>query len=251
VKNKARALLAGAAAAAMIGAAAQGCGNTGSVASPGNPMVFDIAGNDGRVVVAFGDSISEGIDSTDGTGYRDDLERRFANEGRGEIRVLNEGIAGSFSSAGVERIDAVLRRDRPAALILLYGTNDELHSLPQAIYAREVIIPTSENLRRIIEACRENRTLVVLSTIPPVCGPGRTRQRANIASMNEKIRQIGVELSSDDFGVMLADPWDAFMAYAPPDGCALINLEHGNHPNDAGYAVLAEIYHNQLRNVAW
>jgi len=247
VKQTALALLA----AAVLGSAAAGCGTSGTSADPDNPMLLDIAGNDRRVVVAFGDSISTGIDSTDGSGYRDDLERRFANGGRSGIRVIDEGIPGSYSSAGVDRITEVLRRDRPAALILLYGTNDELHSLPQAVYEREVVVPTSENLRRIIEACRENRTLVVLSTIPPVCGPARTRQRANIASMNEKIRQIGVELSTRDFGVALADPWDAFLAYAPPDGCALINLEHGNHPNDAGYAVLADTYYDRLSTLAW
>jgi lysophospholipase L1-like esterase len=247
VRRIARGLLAAAALAAL----AAGCRGSDSSASPDSPTLFDIGSNDPSVVVAFGDSISAGVDSYDGTGYRDDLERRFANDGRPGVRVLDEGIGGSESSAGVERIVEVLRRDRPAALVLLYGTNDELRNLPQAIYLREVVATTSENLRRIIDACRANRTLVVLSTIPPVCGPARARQRANIASMNEKIRQIGRELSALDLGVMLADPWNAFLAKAPPDGCALISPERGNHPNDAGYALLADVYYEQLRNVAW
>ncbi len=247
MKRHARGLLA----AAAIVATAAGCGTTGTTAAPDNPMPFDIGTNDPTVVVAFGDSISEGVDSTDGTGYRDDLERRFANAGRPDIRVLNEGIGGSVSGDGAARIADVLSRDRPAALVLLYGTNDELRGLPQAVFEREVVTPTSENLRRIIDACRANRTLVVLSTIPPVCGPARTRQRANIVTMNEKIRQIGRELGASDLGVMLADPWTAFLSLAPPDGCALISTNNNNHPNDAGYAVLADLYHEQLRTAAW
>lgn len=213
------------------------------------PTTIDIGDNDPDTIVAFGDSISYGTDSSDGTGYRDDLELLFANDERPGIRVLNEGEPGSFSEDGVDRIDAVLRTDRPAVLILLYGTNDEAEGLPQSLFS-QAASTTSDNLRQIIAAGRANNTIVVLSTLPPVCGHAREAQRANIIAMNEKIRALGAELADEDAGVILADPWTKFLEKAPSDGCALIG-DSGNHPTDLGYSFLAETYFNALENVAW
>jgi lysophospholipase L1-like esterase len=211
------------------------------------PPLLNIGSNDPNTLVAFGDSISDGFYSVNGKGYRDDLERLLRTSGRPKARVRDEADSGTFSSDGVERIHEVLRRDRPAVLILLYGTNDEHASLPRA--AR--IATTSENLRTIIAAARANRTIVVLSTLPPVCLESRDFQEANIVEMNARIRVIGAELHAGDPGVLLADPWLAFMLQAPPDGCGLINLDSGNHPNEQGYGVLARTYFDALSSVRW
>jgi len=214
------------------------------------PTEHDIGGNDPNVVVAFGDSISDGYDSYNGMGYRDDLEYLFAADGRSGIRVLDEGEPGTYSYQGVERINGVLARDRPAVLILLYGTNDEHSSLPKSVFSR-VVSTTSDNLRQIVYSARANQTIVVLSTLPPVCGPARELQRNNIIAMNVEIRRLGAELRAADDGVYLADAWEAFLSAAPPDGCSLINPDPGNHPNEAGYAVLARTYYNALGDARW
>jgi len=222
----------------------------GGCPSNSSETTFDIGGNNPNAVVAFGDSISDGYDSYNGMGYRDDLERLFAADGRSGIRVLDEGEPGTYSGQGVERINQVLARDRPAVLILLYGTNDEHASLPMSVLSR-VMSTTSENLRQIVNAARANQTIVVLSTIPPVCTPEREFQRNNIIAMNEEIRRLGAELRASDDGVFLADAWEAFISVGSPDGCSLINMDHGNHPNEAGYAVLARTYYNALADARW
>ena len=38
---------------------------------------------------------------------------------------------------------------------------------------------------------------------------------------------------------------------APPDGCGLIKKDPGNHPNEAGYAVLAKTYYQALGDARW
>lgn len=238
------------AAAALAGLLAAGCGSGGPKIVE-DPMPFSIGENSPGIIVAFGDSISDGVDSTDGTGYRDDLERYFDRAGRAYVRVVNEGIPGSYTVDGDARIEAVLERDQPAAIIVLYGTNDELKNLPRAAYEREIILPTSEYLRRIALTARANGTLVVLSTIPPVCGEGRANQRQNIVLMNEKIRSLAAELGARDFGVRFADAWNAFLSRGGSDGCSLIEMSHGNHPNDRGYALLAEVYYDALRDLTW
>lgn len=215
-----------------------------------NATTYDIGSNDPNVIVAFGDSISAGEGSTDGQGYRELLGNLFAADGRTAIRVLDEGRPGTLSDTGVDRIDKVLRRDRPAVLILLLGTNDELEGVPrQQLF--NFTGTTSGNLRQIITTARANKTLVVLSTIPPVCTESRQGQRANIVLMNEMIQALAVELQAQDNGIFLANAWDAFLTTSPPDGCGLINPDRGNHPNDGGYAVLAQIYYDALIDARW
>lgn len=234
------------AACALLLVAAAACGGSGS--SESSPIKFDIGSNNPGIVVAFGDSISDGYDSENGMGYRDDLESLFAGDGRNYIRVLDEGEPGTVSEDGAERIDAVLARDRPAALVLLYGTNDEFLSLPKLIESPGT---TSGNLRQIIHAARANKTIVAVSTIPPVCGNGRQFQRNNIIAMNARIRDMVRGMQAVDDGIFLADAWDAFLRKAPPDGCSLIKMPRGNHPTEAGYAVLAETYFDALFYARW
>jgi acyl-CoA thioesterase-1 len=215
-----------------------------------NAATYDIGGNDPNAVVAFGDSISAGEGSSNGLGYRGLLKNLFAADGRAEIRVIDEGLPGAFSDSGVRHIGTVLQQHRPAVLVLLLGSNDELTGEPQHAFFG-FAGTTSGNLRQIVTAARANNTLVVLSTIPPVCTEGRRAQRENIALMNEKILALAAELQAQDNGIFLADAWDAFLTTGPPDGCGLINLDRGNHPNDAGYAVLAQTYYDSLRDARW
>ena len=215
-----------------------------------NKTHYDIGANDPQRIVAFGDSISAGEGSSDGNGYRSLLEGLFAADGRGGMQVLNEGDPGALSDSGVRHVDTVLQRDRPAVMITLLGTNDELLGMPRKQFAA-FAGTTSGNLREIVLAARANKTLVVLSTIPPVCTESRQAQRNNIALENEKIVALAAELQAQDNGVFLADAWGAFLKASPPDGCGLINMERGNHPNDAGYAVLAQTYYDALGDARW
>ena len=208
---------------------------------------YDIGSNDPNTVVALGDSITVGESSSDGLGYREILKNLFAADGRTGIQIFNEGRPGALSDSGVKRIDRILQQYRPAVLIVLFGTNDELLGVPRQV-TFAFAGTTSGNLRQIVTAARANKTLVVLSTIPPVCG--REGQLSNIVLMNDVIRQLAVEFKDDD-GVFLADAWDAFVKTSPPDGCALINRDRGNHPNDAGYAVLAQTYYDALGDGRW
>jgi lysophospholipase L1-like esterase len=228
--------------------AAPGCIN-GPITDPGSPVFFDISGNDQKIVVSFGGSIAAGEGSPTGAGYREDLQQLFILAGRPGLRVLDESLPKTTSTEGAGRIAEVLRRDRPAALVLLYGENDDAVGLPAGA-------PTTQRddtvaaLRTIILAARSSRTLVAISTLPPVCGDGRMAQRGRTAELNEKISALARELSAGDLGVVLVDAWRDFVAAAPPDGCRLIG-ESGDRPNVDGYRVLAASFAAGLKPIAW
>ncbi len=87
---------------------------------------------DAHAVVAFGDSITDGTNSTPGANHRwpDVLARRLAAAGS-PMAVLNEGIAGNRVLSDRMGVDALARFDRDvlsqphaATVILMMGIND-------------------------------------------------------------------------------------------------------------------------------
>ena len=79
------------------------------------PATLATGGNHPRTYMAFGDSISWGDGSNDGSGYRSYLEANLATYWGGSHGVPNEGVPGTRSNKGESRIGTSLRRVRPAA----------------------------------------------------------------------------------------------------------------------------------------
>lgn len=227
---------------------AAGC-TTGSLTDPESPVFFDIGGNDQKVIVSFGAGIAAGEGSPGGVAYLEILRQLLFASGRPAVRILDESVPGTTSTEGSGRIGAVLARDRPAVLLLLYGENDEAIGLPAGAPATQRE-DTMAALRATIAAARANRTLVVVSTLPPVCGDSRSIQRDRTAALNEQIRGLVLEMAAGDLGVVLVDAWRDFLAAAPPDGCALIGSS-GERPDADGYATLVATWAGGLKNIAW
>lgn len=118
--------------------------------------------DDRPVIVAFGDSLTAGFGVSAGKSYPDFLQRKLDERGY-SYRVVNEGVSGDTSSAGLVRVDSVIAH-RPVAVIVSFGGNDGLRGLP--VEAME------ENLRRIITRLRQAGAKVVLGgmTLPPNYG---------------------------------------------------------------------------------
>jgi acyl-CoA thioesterase-1 len=119
--------------------------------------------DDGRpVIVAFGDSRTAGYGVEPGKSFPDFLQRKLDEQGY-SYRVVNEGISGDTSSAGLLRVDTVIAH-HPAIVIVSFGGNDGLRGLP--VEAME------ENLREIITRLQQAGAKVVLAglTLPPNYG---------------------------------------------------------------------------------
>jgi len=104
------------------------------------------------VILAFGDSLTAGTGAGDAESYPALLARL---SGR---KVVNAGVPGEVSAAGVLRLPEMLARERPALLILCHGGNDLLARQSQQLI--------SDNLRVMIRAAGEHGVPVLLVAVP-------------------------------------------------------------------------------------
>lgn len=192
------------------------------------PVTLPIGGNVPNTYLAFGDSITVGEGAVSTDGYRDVLEMLLAQNLGGRHRVIGDGISGTTSERGADRIETSLRRNRPAYLLILYGTND-WNKAPCKTVGPPCF--TIDDLRIIIQAAKAVRTLPVLSTIIPA-NPSESLPERNqwVAGTNELIKALARQE-----GAALADSYGAFVKAGD-----LTKLFAGPvHPNDAGYQLLA------------
>jgi lysophospholipase L1-like esterase len=196
------------------------------------PVTLPIGTNRPNVFMAFGDSITFGDGSNDGSGYRSYLEADLRSYWGGSPSVRNEGQSATRSNAGAGRIGGSLSRSRPAYTLILYGTNDW-----NDIACRDDRFPcyTIDSLRRMVQEARGWQSHPVLGTIIPV-NPAFADRDASarndwVRRMNEQIRAL-----AQAERVAVADVHAAYLRQAslPPLYTDFL------HPNEQGYALMAQ-----------
>jgi lysophospholipase L1-like esterase len=208
-----------------------------------------------RVVVTMGDSITEGFGSTvnEFRGWSDRLAERLAeNRATREWSVVNAGINSNRLLHNGPGTGALARLDRDvlgvpgiAAIILLEGINDIGYSStvpPEAITARDIIAA----YRQVIQRAHSHGIAVIGATILPYEDahyyvPAGEQMRQ---SVNEWIRSGGAFDGVIDFDAVMRDP--AHPTQVNP------SLQRGDHlhPNDTGYATMANAVDLKLFSLA-
>ncbi len=204
-----------------------------------------------RAVVAFGDSITEGFNSTTDANARwpDVLARRLlAKPVTRQVSVLNEAISGNRVLNDVIGPNAQKRLDRDALsqgglayVILLEGTNDMGFSqLPAGIFGPGVSLANVSadaiiaGYKQIILRVHQAGAKIYGATVLPFAGAfyydaGVEPKRA---ALNAFIRTSGAFDGVIDFDAVTRDPSQPTrMLPAYDSGDHL-------HPNDAGYAAM-------------
>lgn len=203
-----------------------------------------------RVVVALGDSITDGAASTPGLDHRwtDYLARRMAGNG---IAVLNAGISGGrvlrdrMGSNALARFDRdVLSQPQLDTVIVLMGINDiSWHGTPFApdeapVGAAELIA----GYRQLITRAKARGVRIVAGTLTPfegalpdtpLNGYYTTAKEGVRQTVNRWIREGNEFDAIIDFDALLRDPGHPtrfLPAYDSGDHL---------HPGDAGYEAMA------------
>jgi lysophospholipase L1-like esterase len=195
------------------------------------PLTLPIGRNRPHVYMAFGDSLTEGDGSRGRRGYRDTLSRALRDRwGRAEVVI--EGVGGTRSDDGADRIQASLDAVRPAYTLIMYGTNDWNSFSCRHVWS----CYTLDKVRSMIRQTRAAGSLPVVATLPPV-NPAYTDRLAE--DRNGWIVETNLELRPlvRAEGGVVADVHAAMMAEAGGDLPGIFS-DHV-HPNDRGYEAIA------------
>ncbi len=197
------------------------------------PLRLPIGDNQPEIYVAFGDSLTSGVGSATGGGYRAPLQALLgAYFGQGI--VVNSGRDGTFSTTGAARIPGVMSRERPAYTLVFYGTNDWNDQRCQTRPPAECY--TIDNLRIIVDYVKRVSSNPVLATLPPTNPALAPRERTEWnAQMNTLIKSL-----AQSEGAILADLFAAFPTANPSDLPRYFSDDV--HPNDQGYLLIAQAF---------
>ena len=177
----------------------------------GDPQLPPLA--DDALVLAFGDSLTRGTGAKDSESYPAVLASETG------LTIVNAGIPGEESDAGLARLPALLAKEQPDLVILGHGGNDLLRK-------RDLNL-TEANLRQMIELAQASGASVILLGVPkPGLFIGTHPLYLELAESQ------GIPVEDEALADILSDP----------------NLKSDAiHPNAAGYAELAAAIHALLR----
>jgi acyl-CoA thioesterase I len=155
--------------------------------------------------VAFGDSLTEGYGATEGHNYPALLGQRLG------VTISNFGKSGETTSDALKRVDEIARL-QPRVVLLCFGGNDSLNGEPAS--------RTFGNLAQIIDRLHGEGSFVVLIGI-------------RSASLRDKNATHFSKLARDKNVLYVPDMLKG-LALKP------VYMADAIHPNDAGYARIAE-----------
>mgnify|MGYP001222886883 CR=1 FL=1 len=166
------------------------------------------------VVLAFGDSLTHGNGAPEGQAYPEVLA------GLLQRTVINAGVPGEISEAGLRRLPQVLDEYRPQLVILCHGGNDFLQRLDRT--------RTAANLAAMVELTRASGADVILLGVPEfgfVLKPP--------ALYRETAKRFAIPYEGEIVSDLLADR----------------DFKSDTiHPNAAGYRRMAEAVFNVIRD---
>lgn len=180
----------------------------------------DVGDNDKDLVICVGDSITQGY-RCDGAPYPSQLAAMTGKT------VRNMGVAGQQAGAGASRISSQLGC-KPGYVCILYGANDAIREGGSSANS------VKESLRSIIVACKNNKSIPIVATTPPMVR-GHSLYDGGARAINEAIRALAKEE-----GVKLVDLYREF-----GDGEGYLGGD-GLHPNAAGAKLIAKCFAEKI-----
>jgi len=179
----------------------------------------DFGPNNPNLYVALGNSI------TAGTGLAN-VNDRYSNKLAGMLSktVINAGYPGACSSTILDACYNILDDNQPGYMLILCGVNDLIMG-----YGEE---GAAINIRIMVQACQDNKTIPVVATLTPVCY-GHKIWISSVDRLNVLIHQL-----CSDLDVALVDLNAAF------DNDTVYMQSDGLHPNETGHSLMALTFYD-------
>ncbi|HLP96938.1 MAG TPA: arylesterase [Sideroxyarcus sp.] len=177
----------------------------------------------GSTVLALGDSLTAGAGVTPVEAWPNLLAAKTG------WRVINGGVNGDTSEAGLRRLPALLEEHKPVLVLVTLGGNDMLRRLPQQ--------ETVANLGKITALVKVHGGKPVLLATPNPSLMGAVFQNLSAADFYREVAEAQqVPLIEDAIAEIISDP-----------------LLKGDqiHPNAAGHALLAEKIFAELQSIGY
>ena len=196
-----------------------GCGSGDDKLENKNPGLNDL-----NVVVAFGDSITQGSECAC-VPYPARLSGLI-----GKI-VYNTGVGGSTATGNIGRTQEAIDKYHPAFMCILYGINDIIHG--------EGVPGATAAISQMVLICKQNHVVPVLATYPrPILGHQLFATGA--IRLNRGIRDIAKAegVKCVDLEQEFSIGQDPLVPEWPVTDPALMGPD-GLHPNDAGTQIIA------------
>lgn len=186
---------------------------------PDKPVATPAPAADGKLVVAFGDSLFAGYNLAQDQGFAPALERALTARGI-KAHVFNAGVSGDTSAAGLQRLGFVLDGlgRKPDLVIVGLGANDMLRGLsPEA---------TRSNLDGILSELKKRGIETVLAGMLASPNMGPDYARAFNPIYPDLAKKFGLKL----------DPFflDGVVGHRE------LQLPDGMHPNDRGVKIIVD-----------
>lgn len=192
-----------------------------SVQRPVLGQGHDFGRNNPKLCAAMGDSITHG-GKTSYPAMLSKMTRKW---------VVNLGVSGDHSLDGARTVNRLLATYKPGYLLILYGANDVLHERSVEAYI--------ENLRFMIRAAKNNKTIPILATMTPMIKLHKP-YASPVSAYNVKVREL-----AKAEGVALCDLELHFMAAGATWGALM--QEDGLHPDEPGLRLIAQSFYDLMR----
>ena len=169
----------------------------------------------GERIIAFGDSLVQGVGASPGRDMVSILSRRL------DVPIVNAGRSGDTTGSALARLDTSVLSRSPRVVLVLLGGNDMMRRVPRA--------RMFENLETIVTRIRARGAAVILVSVEIGFGTGADG-RAFEALAERTSSALVRDILSGIFGrsAMMSD---------------------GIHPNDRGYEVMADRIEPVLRKL--
>ena len=165
----------------------------------------------GENIICFGDSLTFGTGASQGMDYPSQLSNMISKP------VFNKGVPGDTTARALARLEQDILE--PRIVLITLGGNDLKNGVPKEV--------AFENLKIIVESVQAQGALVIIGGIDlPFWGRG----------YGEAYEQLSKETGA----VLIPNVLDGIMGNRQL-------MSDSIHPNDAGYTIMAERFHQALK----